>query len=186
MVELTKATAVRGMEDCFKAVTDLDSLPTYAGIGLGAVGGNIAAKFLAKLYSDPIVEEGGVPNKYIEFALRTVGRLGTSAVTCGLSGSAQDTMNEMMKMAAVGSSGMIIVDILRMFAPEEYQDYLTLQDVKVRKPHGVRTALQPPVRGGAPPPRVAPMPVAPGMPHNGGIVGGKQQQPFTSSRVSGK
>lgn len=181
MVEYTTATAKGGLRGCLDAVTDTDNAPTYAGIGLGVILGNIGSGIVEKLYTD----RTETPNSIVKFVTRSAGRLGTSTLICALSGSATGDTKKVMESAAVGSSGMIAVDltksIVETYAPEQ-SGYFDLQSngpsmVRTIRPRGTPTTLQVP-------PRVA-MP-AMTAPPTGGLVGGKNQQVETSGFVGGK
>ena len=180
MVEYTTGTAKTGIKSCLDAVTDTDNAPTYAGIGLGIVAGNIGSGIVEKLYTDRTT----TPNAIVKFVTRSVGRIGVATAICALSGSATGNTRKVMESAAIGSTGMIAVDVTKSlvdaYAPE-HSGYFDLQTktgmVRTIRPRGTPTALQVP-------PRVA-MPAVTAQP-SGGLVGGKNQQVETAGFVGGK
>jgi len=186
MVELTTVTGRAGFEGCLKAATDPSNVPTYAGIGAGLIVGNVVGKEFDKLYSDKIakIPEGAEPTtaeNFLKFTARSAGRLIASAGLCALSGSLSGDIQKAVESSAIGSAGMIAVDVVKTYAPDPIGGYADLQAVPSRR-YVNRTALQPAnerVRTVAMPKRIAPAP-------NGGIVSGKPQQAFSSGRVGGK
>jgi len=179
MVEYTSVTGKAGLQDCLEAVTDTDNAPVYVGIGLGVVAGNIGSGIVEKLYTD----RTETPNKIVQFVTRSVGRIGMSTVLCALSGSASGNTKKVMTNAAVGSTGMIAVDLTKSlvetYAPEQsgYFDLQPAPMVRTIRPRGAPAVLQAP-------PRVV-MPAVTSQP-TGGLVGGKNQQVQTSGFVGGK
>jgi len=146
MVELTTATGRAGIEGCFKAAASPDNIPTYAGLGAGLIGGNVVAKEVEKLYTDKKVEAGEVPNAMIQFGLRSVGRLLTSAGACALSGSLEGSIREATESAAIGSAGMIAVDLVKSYFPSDtVKNWADLQAVPTRRyvPTTVRAQPRP-------------------------------------------
>lgn len=134
MVELTAATGRAGIKGCLEAAASPDNIPTYAGIGAGLIGGNVMAKEIEKLYTDKKVEANEEPNTAIQFGLRSLGRLLTSAGACALSGSLEGKMKTVVENAAVGSAGMIAVDLVKSYAPgETLKDWADLQGVPARR-----------------------------------------------------
>ena len=115
MVELTSATGRAGLEGCVKAATSPENIPTYAGLGAGIIGGNIVAKELDKMYTTDRVD----PNKAVSLLIRTAGRLLTSVGACAISGSLEGPVQTGAESAAIGSAGMIAVDIIKTFGPGE-------------------------------------------------------------------
>lgn len=146
MVELTTATGRAGLKGCVDAAASLDNIPTYAGIGVGLISGNVVAKELEKLYTDKIVEDGKVPNSAIQFGIRSVGRLLTSAGMCALSGSLEGKYQVATENAAIGSAGMIAVDLVKSYFPSDtVKDWADLQGVPTRRyvPTTVRAQPRP-------------------------------------------
>lgn len=184
MVEYTTGTAKTGVKGCLEAVIDKDNAPTYAGIGMGIVAGNIGSGIVESLYT----KRFDVPadaNPIVKFVARSAGRIGMSTVICALSGSATGDTKKVMESAAIGSTGMIAVDVTKslvdVYAPEQsgYFDLQTSRPNMVRtiRPRSAPVSLQVP-------PRVA-MPAVTAQP-TGGLVGGKNQQVRTSGFVGGK
>jgi hypothetical protein len=133
MVDITEATMRGGLGDCLKATLDKDNLPTYVGLGGGLIAGNAVGKKLQSWY-DTSLDVGAVPNKWVQLAARTAGRLATSGVICAVSGSLEGSVKETAQMAAVGSTGFVAIDAVRTFGqdpgvpdPSWIDDYLTLQ-----------------------------------------------------------
>lgn len=150
MVELTSVTGRAGLEGCLKAAASPENIPTYAGLGAGLIGGNVVATELEKLYTNKVIEDDKVPSGAIQFGIRTVGRLLASTGACALSGSLDGDMRTAVESAAMGSAGMIVVDLIKSYAPgETLKDWADLQGVPTRRyvPTTVRTrpvALQRP------------------------------------------
>ena len=143
MVDITEASMKGGIVDCLTATVDPDNLPTYVGLGGGLIAGNAVGKKLQSYY-DNSVDVGDVPDRWIQLGIRTLGRLTTSGLLCSVSGSFDDKAKEGMQMAAIGSTGFIIIDIIRELGrdpdaadPSWIDDYLTLQ-VPVRRASVVR------------------------------------------------
>lgn len=139
MVDITEASMRGGFADCLKATLDPENLPTYAGIGGGLVAGNAVGKKLQSWY-DNSIEVGVDPNRWVQLGIRTLGRLATSGGLCAISGSLDGNVKEGMQMAAVGSSGFILIDVIRELGrdpgspdPSWIDDYLTLQQVPTRR-----------------------------------------------------
>ena len=133
MVDITEASMRGGLGDCLKATLHKDNLPTYVGLGGGLIAGNAVGKKLQSYY-DNSVDVGAVPNRWLQLAIRTTGRLVTSGLVCAVSGSMEGTTREALQMAAVGSTGFVAVDVLRELGsdpdkpvPSWIDDYLTLQ-----------------------------------------------------------
>ena len=133
MVDITEASMKGGIADCLMATVDPDNLPTYVGLGGGLIAGNAVGKKLQSYY-DNSVEAGVDPNRWIQLGIRTIGRLTTSGLLCSVSGSFDDKAKEGMQMAAIGSTGFIIIDVIRELGrdpaeaePSWIDDYLTLQ-----------------------------------------------------------
>jgi len=133
MVDITEATMRGGITDCLKATLHQDNLPTYLGIGGGLIAGNAVGKKLQSFY-DNSVDVADVPNRWVQLVARTSGRLLTSGAVCALAGSAEGEMKEGLQMAAVGSIGFVMVDLVRELTkpaageePSWVVDYLTLQ-----------------------------------------------------------
>ena len=94
------------------------------------------------MYDDNL-DVGEDPDKWIQLVLRTVGRLTTSGLICAVSGSLEGDAKEAMQMAAVGSTGFVVIDTVRTFGTGSeddgsdaswIDDYLTLQGpVKTRR-----------------------------------------------------
>ena len=155
MVDITEATMKGGLGDCLKATLHADNVPTYVGIGTGLIAGNAVGKKLQSWY-DNSLDAADVPNKWVQLAARTAGRLGMSGLLCAASGSTEGATKETLQMAAVGSVGFVAVDTIRTFGqdpgaedPSWIDDYLTLQ-VPTRR------AVRVPQRAVS---RVAPRPV---------------------------
>jgi len=187
MVELTTATGRAGFKGCFEAATDVSNIPTYAGIGTGLIVGNVVGKEFDKLYSDKIakIPEGAEPTameSFLKFTARSAGRLVASAGLCALSGSLSGDIQKAVEASAIGSAGMIAVDVVKTYAPDPIGGYADLQSVPMRR-YVNRTALQEPAAGRV---RSVEMPKRIASAPNGGIVGGKPQQVFSSGRVGGK
>ena len=146
MVELTIATGRAGIKGCIDAAASPDNIPTYTGIGLGLISGNVVAKELEKLYTDKVVEDGKVPNSMIQFGIRSVGRLLTSAGMCAISGSLEGKAQVATENAAIGSAGMIAVDAIKSYFPNEtVKNWADLQGVPTRRyvPTTVRAQPRP-------------------------------------------
>lgn len=142
-MDITEATMRGGVSECLNATLHKKSIPTYVGVGSGLVLGNAVGKKLSsfyeqKFYSDydnKILDDPSeTPDRWVELGLRTVGRLVTSAAICAVSGSYEGDMKDGMKMAAVGSTGFVVIDIVRELGsdpdeatPSWIDDYLTLQ-----------------------------------------------------------
>lgn len=133
MVDITEASMRGGLTECLTATFDPENLPTYVGIGGGLVAGNAVGKKLQSWY-DNSVDTAETPNRWIQLGIRTLGRLATSGGLCAVSGSLDGNAKEGMQMAAVGSSGFIVIDIVRELGrdpastdPSWIDDYLTLQ-----------------------------------------------------------
>lgn len=134
MVELTSASGRAGIEGCLKAASSPENIPTYAGLGAGLIGGNVVAKELEKLYTDKVIEDGKVPSGAIQFGIRTVGRLLTSTGACALSGSLDGDMKTAVESAAMGSAGMIAVDLVKSYFPSDtVKNWADLQGVPTRR-----------------------------------------------------
>ena len=134
MVELTTVTGRAGIKGCVEAATSPDNIPTYAGIGAGLISGNVVAKELEKLYTDKVVEDGKVPNTAVQFGIRSVGRLLTSAGMCALSGSLEGKAQIATENAAIGSAGMIAVDLVKSYFPSDtVKNWADLQGVPTRR-----------------------------------------------------
>lgn len=135
MVDITEASVKGGITECLTATVHADNIPTYAGIGSGLIAGNAVGKKLQSFY-DNSVEEGTIPNRWLQLGIRTAGRLITSGAICAFSGSYErdSKMKEGLEMAAVGSAGFIVIDAVRELGrdpgaedPSWIDDYLTLQ-----------------------------------------------------------
>lgn len=144
MVELTSATGRAGLEGCVKAATSPENIPTYAGLGAGIIGGNIVAKELDKMYTTDNAE----PSKTVSLLIRSAGRLLASVGACALGGSLEGTMQTGVQSAAIGSAGMIAVDVLKTYteAGTTLNDWADLSlDVPQRRyvaPRTIRAAPQ--------------------------------------------
>jgi len=127
-MEITEASMRGGVGECLKATLDKDNLPTYVGIGGGLVAGNFVGKKLQSYYDNSVAVDV-VPNKWVQLAARTAGRLVTSGLLCAVSGSVEGEMKETMQMAAVGSTGFVVIDAVRTVGAGTtwIDDYLTLQ-----------------------------------------------------------
>ena len=146
MVELTTITGREGIKGCIEAATSPENIPAYAGIGGGLISGNVVAKELEKLYTNKVVEDGKVPNTMVQFGIRSIGRLLTSAGMCALSGSLEGKYRIATENAAIGSAGMIFVDLAKTYAPgETLKDWADLQGVPTRRyvPTTVRAQPRP-------------------------------------------
>ena len=146
MVELTTVTGRAGIKGCVEAATSADNIPTYACIGAGLISGNVVAKELEKLYTDKVVEDGKVPNTMVQFGIRSVGRLLTSAGMCALSGSLEGKAQVATENAAIGSAGMIAVDLVKSYFPSDtVKNWADLQGVPTRRyvPTTVRAQPRP-------------------------------------------
>ena len=133
MVELTTATGRAGVKGCLEAAASPDNIPTYAGLGVGLIGGNIVAKELEKIYTNKVVGDGNEPNSAIQLGIRSIGRLLTSATLCAVSGSFEGKIREGMESAAMGSAGMILVDGIKTYGGETLGNYADLQGVPSRR-----------------------------------------------------
>lgn len=172
MVEITGVTAREGIQGCLRTVADVKNAPTYVGIAVGAMGGNVAAGITENMYLKTLG-----PNDVGQYLARTTGRLAASAVMCAVSGSFTGDMAEVLESGAVGSAGMVVVDGLKTFAPAPIGGaggYADLQFIHARKPLGAPAALQVPAR------------VVPTTMPTGGLVGGKPQMAEQATFVSGK
>lgn len=160
-MEIDDKTMAKGLKDCLSKTLHTDNLPTYVGIGGGLVAGNAVGKKLQSWY-DNSMEVGTAPNRWVQLAIRTAGRLMTSGAICAVSGSLEGDTKEVAQMAAVGSIGFVAIDVVREFGrdpagtdPSWIDDYLTLS-VPTR-----RAVARAPMRNNARPgSRASPRPVA--------------------------
>lgn len=165
MVELTNVTGRAGLEGCLKAATSPDNIPTYAGLGVGIISGNVVAKESDKLYTntfyvngDPaqgLKTAGSEPNKGISFLIRSAGRLVASVGLCAVSGSLEGNVQTGAESAAIGSAGMIAVDLVKTYGPgETLKDWADLSiDVPQRRyaaPRTIRATSRPVALQGRP------------------------------------
>lgn len=148
MVELTEEfdRGKAGFKGCIEAATSPDNIPTYAGLGMGMIGGNILAKEIEKIYTEKKIDDGEVPSAAVQFVLRTLGRMVATVGLCGASGSLDGAAKTATENAAIASSGMIFVDLIKSYAPgDTLKDWADLQGVPTRRyePRVIRARAQP-------------------------------------------
>jgi len=139
MVEFTMTTGKAGLQGCLKNIVAADNIPKYAGIGIGAMTGNAVAGIIENYYMTGKVDDGTLGFKVKRFAVRSIGRIATSAAACAVSGSLDGTGKEILASAAIGSTGVVFIDGVKTFAPAPFSGYADLNGqmplaISARKP----------------------------------------------------
>lgn len=192
MVELAgMANSARGgLEGCFREVTNTDNIPVYAGIGVGAIGGNYSAQQVDKIVTDNFVSNPTAltsTDKFMKFGARSIGRILFSGLACAASGMLDnnDMGEKFLSSAAIGSSGMIAVDGLKTYGGSQIGSWADLGTVPTRRFEPAPRARAVPARQNrTPSPRYI-YPANAGKSNAGRSNMGTAQQPRTITRASG-
>lgn len=118
----------KGIGGCLQAATSVDNITNYAGIGTGLILGNVLAKEMDKWYSGTLADQANPTSaeKFVQYVARSAGRLVTSAALCTASGGTSKGTKDFLQGAAVGSSGMILVDAVKTYGGDTLGGYADL------------------------------------------------------------